>query len=95
MPGMFHVGVGRHFIVSALSCWHVRCTHQYVLHLTDRCLALVLACSSVGAGAVGGICACGAAIGLGIVLVGTVVALVAFVLVCAGVGIDPFIEDAM
>ena len=83
MPGMFHVGVGQHFIMSALGCWHVRCTHRHVLRLTDRCLALVLVCSSVGAGAVGGICACGA-----------VVALVAFVLVCAGVGIDPFVEDA-
>ena len=37
--------------------------------------------TGVGAGAVGSICACGAAIGPGVVLVGTVVGLVAFALV--------------
>ena len=36
MNGMVHVGVGRHFIVSALSCWHVHCTHWHVLRLTDQ-----------------------------------------------------------
>ena len=82
--------------------------------MTNQRLALVLACSSVGTGAVGSICACGAAIGPGIGSVCTgagdvglglfvpvgicwspAVVLVAFVPVRTGVGIDPFIEDAM